>query len=102
MWEYNAKIRRVVDADTLEILIDLGFRIYHMVHIRILDLDSPEKQSPEGLTAIMYAETLIDGKGDGVVVRTKYDRSFTRYLGDVFFSDQTSFAEAMKAAGHGR
>jgi micrococcal nuclease len=102
MWEYQAKVTRVIDADTLEIQIDVGFSIYTEQDIRILGLNSPERNTPAGKAAIAFATGLFFVElTPRIVIKTEYDRSFTRYLGDVTLSDGRDYAAVIKEAGHG-
>jgi micrococcal nuclease len=43
---YRARHTHVVDGDSFDVLIDCGFRIYHEVRIRPLDIDTAELDSP--------------------------------------------------------
>ena len=46
MYEYNCKIRRVVDGDTVDVDIDLGFGIvYANQRIRLYGIDTPESRT---------------------------------------------------------
>lgn len=47
MYTYNAIITNVVDGDTYDVDIDLGFYIHIHERIRVLDLDTPEKRGSE-------------------------------------------------------
>jgi len=42
MYSYKAKLIRIVDADTVDLLVDLGFKVLHVVRVRLLDVDAPE------------------------------------------------------------
>ena len=43
MFEYNCKIRKIVDGDTVDVDIDLGFGIiYANQRIRLYGIDTPE------------------------------------------------------------
>lgn len=101
MWEYKGKVTRVIDGDTLEVLVDLGFHVYTSQHIRILDLNSPEKNTDAGKEALAYANKLFSELTPDIIVRTEYDRSFARFLGHVTLSDGSDYAAVMKAAGYG-
>lgn len=39
---YDAKVIRVVDGDTLDLNVDLGFDIWHKIRCRLYDIDTPE------------------------------------------------------------
>lgn len=42
MYEYNAKVLRVIDGDTVELKIDLGFSIFRIEKIRLYGINTPE------------------------------------------------------------
>jgi len=53
MYQYNCKIVRVVDGDTLDVDIDLGFDIFlQKKRIRLQGLDTPEKRSKDSLEKV--------------------------------------------------
>ena len=46
MYEYNCTIRRVVDGDTVDVDIDLGFGIWvHNERVRLYGIDTPESRT---------------------------------------------------------
>ena len=46
MYEYNAKILRIVDGDTIDVDIDLGFGVWiHKERIRLEGIDTPESRT---------------------------------------------------------
>lgn len=45
MYEYNAVVCNVVDGDTFDLIIDLGFNISQKIRVRLLDIDTPETRS---------------------------------------------------------
>ena len=68
MYEYMAKIVRVIDADTIELSIDLGFHTWRVEKVQILDYDAPEiklyegvsaEQKALGIEATEYAKTML-------------------------------------------
>ena len=65
MYEYKAVITNVVDGDTFDVDIDLGFHIHIYERVRLLDVDTPEKFGDEkhlGLIMKKYAEKEFLGK----------------------------------------
>ena len=42
---YNAKVVRVVDGDTIDLLVDLGFSIHHKVRVRLYGINTPESRT---------------------------------------------------------
>ena len=46
MYEYRCKVSRVVDGDTVDIDIDLGFGVWlHKERVRIIGIDTPESRT---------------------------------------------------------
>lgn len=92
MYEYSAKVMRVVDGDTIDVDIDHGFGITSRKRLRLFGVDAPEtygvkKESEEyekGLAAKVWLDEMIGGKQ--VVVHTSKDRTgkFGRYLAKVY------------------
>ena len=45
MFEYEATLDRVVDGDTIDVLIDLGFNIHTKKRVRIFGINTPESRT---------------------------------------------------------
>ena len=89
MYEYKATIVKVVDGDTVDVDIDLGFDTWlHNQRIRLYGVDTPEcrtrnkKEKAHGLLAKAYAQkTLV--VGEVYALRTREKGKFGRYLGEI-------------------
>ena len=95
MHEYKCKILRVVDGDTVDVDIDLGFGIWmHKERVRLLGIDTPESRTRDkeekvfGLAAKERVKELLP-IGSMQVLKTEIDKSgedkkgkFGRILGD--------------------
>lgn len=82
---YDAEVIRVVDGDTYDLGIDLGFRLYHEDRFRLMEINTPEtrgKERSEGLKVKEYVKNLIEGKM--VVVKTFRKEKFGRYLCEIY------------------
>ena len=89
-YEYKCKIRRIVDGDTVDVDIDLGFNVVlTKERVRIYGIDTPESRTRDkeekkfGLMAKEFVKQFV--KGDSIILRTKkYDAKgkFGRILGD--------------------
>jgi micrococcal nuclease len=101
MYEYNCKIVRVVDGDTIDVDIDLGFN--HWIHderIRLFGVDCPECRSrdPEEKAAGLAAKDYVKGllhDGGTYTLTTKEKGKFGRYLGVIQLTDKTSVNGAL-------
>ena len=107
MYEYRCKVTRVVDGDTVDIDIDLGFGVWlHKERVRIYGIDTPESRTRDkvekrfGLLAKEFVKGFV--KGSSVILRTqKYDAKgkFGRILGDIIVDDK-SLSETMIQEHH--
>ena len=79
---YNvAALDRVVDGDTVEMTLDLGFNIFYKVEVRLGGIDTPEKNTPEGKIVKAKVEEWLRGKV--LVLNSKELDKYGRVLGDV-------------------
>jgi len=87
MYEYNCKIVRVIDGDSIIIDIDLGFS--HFIHnesIRLYGVDTPEcrtrdaEEKAAGLLAKKFVEQMLH-VGGTYKLETREKGKFGRYLG---------------------
>jgi endonuclease YncB( thermonuclease family) len=53
-WPWRARLRRIVDADTLELELDRGFRDYSVRRVRLAAVNAPERGTAEGRAAIEW------------------------------------------------
>jgi len=86
MYEYRVKsVERVVDGDTVDVILDLGFGLFKKERVRIAGIDTPEKRTRNaeekrlGYDATEYAERWF-AEGD-IVTRTEKDGKYGRMLG---------------------
>ena len=45
MYEYACTVDRVVDGDTCDVTLDLGFKIFHKCRVRLYGIDTPESRT---------------------------------------------------------
>mgnify|MGYP000527050739 CR=1 FL=1 len=58
MYTYTATVVRIVDGDTLVLLFDLGFHIYHETRVRLRGVNCPERFTPEGKASTAFLHTV--------------------------------------------
>jgi len=95
MYEYGCKITRVVDGDTVDCILDLGFSILHKCRVRLFGIDTPESRTrdkDEKVRGKLAAKFLKDAIDDGkkVILRTKLKDSkgkYGRVLGEIIVDD---------------
>ena len=75
MYEYNCTVDRVVDGDTIDVVLDLGFSVLYKSRVRLFGIDTPESRTrnkdekARGKMASKYLEDAVNS-GD-VVIRTE-------------------------------
>jgi len=89
VYEYKATIRRIVDGDTVDVDIDLGFDCWvRNQRIRLFGIDTPEcrtrnkQEKAHGLLAKAYAQKTLK-LGGVYALRTREKGKFGRYLGEI-------------------
>ena len=93
MYTYDAFVNRVVDGDTYDVQIDLGFNLFMKdTRVRLKDVDTPETWRPtteaereHGERATRFVKNLIEGKF--IRVKTYKLGIYGRYEADVMLPD---------------
>ena len=94
MFEYYCKIERVVDGDTVDVSVDLGFDIHHKARVRMMGIDTPEKRTKNkaekvlGLASTARLKELLKGKKIKIVTSKEGKGKFGRVLADVYAIDK--------------
>jgi len=107
------EINRVLDGDTIDVTIDLGFDLYKKERVRIAGVDTPEKRTRNleekalGIDATNWLKEKLDSTiaGDSeLTIRTELDGGVGKYgrlLGWLYVGDsELSLNEAMIEEGY--
>jgi len=84
MYEYKCEVTRVVDGDTIDCVLDLGFSILHKCRVRLYGIDTPESRTRDldekarGKLASKFLQESIDD-GDEIVLRSELKDSKGKY-----------------------
>jgi micrococcal nuclease len=98
MYEYYVrKVENVVDGDTIDVLIDLGFDILFASRVRLAGIDTPESRTKDlaekalGLEAKEYLKKALKDAKSVVIKTEKMDSSekYGRILGWVYINGDT-------------
>ena len=110
MFEYRVKqITKIVDGDTIDVDIDLGFNISYSQRLRLAGIDTPESRTTDklektlGLESKEYLKSKFKDAKDIVVKTEKPDSSekYGRILGWVYLDGNTkSINEQMIEDGY--
>ena len=107
------EINRVVDGDTIDVTIDLGFDLYKKERVRVAGIDTPEKRTRDleekslGIDSTNWLKGTLEDtiKGDNeLTIRTELKGGMGKYgrlLGWLYVGDDdTSLNEQMIAEGY--
>ena len=105
---YSAKLQRVVDGDTCDALIDLGFDTWVKKRIRFYGVDTWEsrtrnkEEKVKGLAAKAYVKDLLENSDDGKFSIISHGvGKYGRVLGEIFIKGhEKSVNELLKENGH--
>ena len=111
MYEYRVNVVKVVDGDTVDVDIDLGFGVWLKdERVRIMGIDTPESHTSDkvekkfGLAAKARLKSLL---GKQAILKTQVNKDgedmkgkFGRILGDFVSEDGRMVTEVMVAEGH--
>ena len=104
-YKYKAVVDRVVDGDTVDATIDVGFSIAMKQRFRIDDFDAPESWRPRneaekvhGEAAKERARELLEGK-EVIFTTSKAIGMYGRYGASITFIDGTLFRDIMISEG---
>jgi micrococcal nuclease len=110
MYEYRAEVIRVIDGDTLALMVDLGCDVHVGLTVRLKDIDTPERGTPEGVAATEFVKdwlarhAVARGRASGefvvnLVTHKDKREKYGRYLGDIY-AGGTWLNEDLVAYGH--
>ena len=108
MYKYGAKLLRVVDGDTADVMIDLGFSTWVKARLRFKGVDTWEKRTrnleekAKGLEAKAYVKDLLENSDEGKFSIISHGRGkYGRVLGEIFVKGhEKSVNELLKENGH--
>ena len=111
MYEYKVKVVRVIDGDTVDVDIDLGFGVWlRKERVRIMGIDTPESRTRDkvekkfGLASKAKLKELLK---NGAILKTQVSKKgedmkgkFGRILGDFILDDGRKVTEVLIDEGH--
>jgi len=96
MYEYQSTVINVVDGDTIDVRVDLGFRIHREIRLRLIGIDTHETYGVErdseeyrrGIEETEFVESWIESGHVGdrewpFIIRTEKTGKYGRYLAEI-------------------
>lgn len=99
-YNYNVQVSRVVDGDTVDVMIDLGFNTHIKRRVRMYGINTPETRTRDleekklGLAAKARLEELL--YKNKIVMRSWGKGKFGRVLGELFIEEPSELGPTYK------
>lgn len=109
MYKYRATLDRVVDGDTVDVIIDLGFDVHLKARIRLYGINTPEirtrdlEEKERGLAAKFRVEELLKDRNLILQSREYNKGKYGRILADIIVVDpegQVNINNLLLEEGH--
>tara|TARA_Y100000114_G_scaffold89566_1_gene83132 strand:- start:335 stop:679 length:345 start_codon:yes stop_codon:yes gene_type:complete len=105
MYIYKAKCERVVDGDTIDANIDLGFDTWKKTRIRLVGINAAESRTRDleekarGLAAKAFVKDILLKHSNKFILHSQGVGKYGRCLGEIFLGD-TNLNELLITEGH--
>jgi|TARA_Y100000034_G_scaffold132590_1_gene195967 micrococcal nuclease len=108
LYYYKAKVDRVIDGDTVDVIFDLGFGISLANRVRLAEIDTPEmrtrdlKEKEAGLSAYVFTKAWLDSVNGDIFIETTLDKAgkYGRVIGKIFNANGDCLNDALLKFGH--
>lgn len=109
MYTYKAELIKVVDGDTIDVLVDLGFDTWKKVRVRFLGINTPESRTKDleekkkGLAAKARVKEILKENKNKFTLKSHGVGKYGRCLGEIFVESlgETSLQKTLINEGHG-
>ena len=104
MYYYKVEILRIVDGDTVDVRMDLGFDVWHKCRVRLMGINAPESRTRDkeekarGLAAKDWLKDKFNSE-EIITLQSHGKGKFGRILGE-FFINGLNINQLMVDNGH--
>tara|TARA_A100001515_G_C4522489_1_gene194020 strand:- start:441 stop:788 length:348 start_codon:yes stop_codon:yes gene_type:complete len=103
MYEYKCELLRVVDGDTVDVLIDVGFSTFRKERVRLYGINTPEcrtrdkEEKVKGFAAKERLKEILKEFGKHFIIKTELDKKgkYGRILGQLYDLEYVNCANDM-------
>lgn len=102
LYYYEAEILKVVDGDTVDVMIDFGLEFFGKKRLRILRIDCPEvrgKGKESGLVAKKFLIDLFAQHQNQCIIHTVEFDGFGRALAEIWVGEDVNVSELLLKEG---
>lgn len=104
LYTYKATVIRIIDGDTIELTIDLGYKVYWNSSCRLYGINAPELKG-DTLEAGLKAREFLASKlpaGRGIIIRSRQLDKYGRPIVEIINVDGSSLNQQMVDAGYAK
>jgi micrococcal nuclease len=110
VWSYRARVDRIIDGDTIDVVVDLGFRIEHTIRLRLAGVNTPEvrgEERQEGLIAKAFVEewvesAVVQNELWPIRIETEKTGKYGRWIAVVYNTFNDCLNKALTDFGHNK
>lgn len=101
LYLYRASVSRIVDGDTVDLTVDVGFRTFVHVRVRLVDINAPEMNTPQGRAAKVFLSQILP-LGLRCEIETFKDPTdkYGRWIAEIYLPDAAKVTDRLVEAGH--
>lgn len=106
LYTYKTDVTNVVDGDTVDATIDMGFSIHHKTRLRVARINAPETRTKDleekerGLACKARVQELITGAVE-ILVKTTEKGKYGRWIAEVYI-DGKNLSDLLVEEGHAK
>ena len=105
MYIYNAKLDRVVDGDTIDAVVDLGFDTWKFIRVRLVGINTPESRTRDleekarGLAAKDFVVKMLKNHNNQFILHSQGVGKYGRCLGEIVLN-KVNLNDLLITEGH--
>ena len=107
MYYYKVEILRVVDGDTVDVRMDLGFNVWHKCRVRLMGINAPESRTRDkeekarGLAAKAFLNNSLEMTQSEIYLQSHGVGKYGRVLGELYINE-VNINQLMVKEGHAK
>jgi len=93
MFYYKVEVLKIVDGDTIDVRIDLGFNVWHKCRVRLMGINAPESRTSDkaekvrGLAAKEWLKDILESAQSDIEMQSHGVGKYGRVLGTLFINN---------------